>query len=238
MRSLIAIVTVTLVLITSAGLSWGWSGVWTLTALIPGLFLGYSLAHVAQARVTGERLRLGFVLMGLFLGTISAVGSTSLLRAATLSPKVQIVEDRTIEASSEWVWDAVAEPLMWTRWDQSIGSLDVTAAKGRPGDRYPSTLLLHGQPITATHVLEKHRKPHEVAWSIEPAAGARITGLRVELVIEAVGTTSRVSYRVEYELPEVLLRGLIGPALEDDFRNAATGSLEALALLVEDSMRL
>jgi hypothetical protein len=236
LRSLVAILIVSVLLVAIGSSLWGWAGPWALTALVPGVFLGHALAHVAQVRSSGARLRLGFVMMGVFLGATTAFGSFLVQRAATLPPQVKIVETRSIDAPREWVWDAVSEPLMWTRWDASIGALEAGSGAIEVGDRLQSTMLLHGQRIATSHVLRRRSRPAEVTWSVEPRIPAYISGLQVSLRLEAVGATTVASYTVEYELPTVRAR-VVSAALESDFRAGAAASLVQLSAHVADSLQ-
>jgi hypothetical protein len=235
-QSLSAIVVAAALLISVCSAVWGWPGVWSLTAALPAILLGLSAAHIAHARLSGERLRLGFILMGFFLGSISAIGSTALMRAAAQTPSVTITETRTLNVPPDLVWDFVAEPLMWTRWDASLGDLESGSTATEIDARYGSTMLLHAQPIPTTHVLRTRIEPREVGWEVELQEGTRLRDLRVTLTLEAVGQTTVATYEVRYEMPEVLVRGLIGGALVDDFENASQASLKQLDQLIEDNL--
>ena len=52
----------------------------------------------------------------------------------------------------------------------------------------------------------------------------------------SVGQTTVATYEVGYQMPEVLVRGLIGAALADDFENAGEASLRQLDALIEDDL--
>lgn len=235
-QSLSGVLAVSGLLVGVCSAVWGWPGAWTLTAALPAVLLGLSAAHIAHARLTGEQLRLGFVLMGFFLGSISAIGSMALMRAAAQPAAVSVTETRTLNVPPDLVWDFVAEPLMWTRWDASLGDLESGSTETAVGARYRSTMLLHAQPIPTTHVLRTRVKPREIGWEIDLQEGTRLRELQVSLTLEAVAQTTVATYEVTYEIPEVLVRGLIGGALMDDFENASQASLEQLDRLIEDNL--
>lgn len=235
-QRLSAVIVVIVSLIGSASAIWGWPGAWAATAVAPGILFGLSAAHIAHARLSGERLRLGFILMGFFLGSISGIASTALMRAAAMPSEVVLTQQRTLNVPPDLVWDFVSEPLMWTRWDASIGHLEAGSSATERGAKYPSTMLLHAQPIPTTHVLEELREPQEIRWSIELQAGTRMRDLMISLRLSPVGQTTVATYEVRYDVPEVLVRGLIGGALADDFENASEASLRQLAQLIEDHL--
>jgi hypothetical protein len=231
-----AIGLVALLLTGACTAMWGWPGPWAFTTALPAVLLGLSAAHIAHSRLRGERVRLGFVMMGFFLGSISAIGSMALMRASAQPGQVLVSETRTLNVPPDLVWDFVAEPLMWTRWDASIGNLDTGATVTEVGSRFPSTMLLHAQPIPTTHVLDRWVEHREVGWEIELQEGTRLSYLRIALRLESVGQTTVATYEVQYEIPEVLVRGVIGGALVDDFENASQASLRQLDQLIEDNL--
>lgn len=235
-QRLSAILLVAALLIGVCSATWGWPGLWALTSALPALLLGLSAAHIAHARLSGEHLRLGFVMMGFFLGSISGIGSMALMRASAQPARVVVNETRTINVPPDLVWDFVAEPLMWTRWDASLGDLQAEAVETEIGARYGSTMLLHSQPIPTTHVLRSRVEPREIIWEIELYEGTRLKDLRVTLRLEAVAQTTVATYEVHYEIPWVFVRGLVGASLMDDFENASHASLQQLEQLIEDNL--
>ncbi|MBD89233.1 MAG: hypothetical protein CL940_02715 [Deltaproteobacteria bacterium] len=235
-QRLSAIALVAALLVGASTAVWGWPGAWLATAALPAVLLGLSAAHIAHSRLSGERLRLGFILMGFFLGSISAIGSVALMRAAAQPPEVNLKYTRTLNVPPDLVWESVAEPLMWTRWDASIGNLETGTTATKPGARYPSTMLLHAQPIPTTHVLEELEEQRLIRWAIELQEGTKLRDLSITLRLEPVGQTTVATYEVGYLMPEVLVRGLIGAALADDFENASEASLRQLDELIEDNL--
>ena len=231
-----AIAVVGVLLVVGCSVTWGWPGAWLLTATIPAFLLGLSAAHIAHSRISGERLRLAFIMMGFFLGSISSIGSIALMRAAAQPPEVNLTHTRTLDVPPDLVWEFVSEPLMWTRWDASIGHLDAGTEPTAAGGRYASTMLLHAQPIPTTHVLDTWTEPREIAWSVELQEGTRLNNLRIALRLEAVAQNTVATYEVRCEIPEVLVRGLMGGALADDFENASEASLDQLSRLIEDNL--
>ena len=194
-----------------------------------------SAGHVVDVWAGRDPLRIGFVLVGAFLGTGAATATLVLFAASSAPVEDGVRSVVTISLPAEVVWEAVEEPTLWTRWDALVGALEppTNGAPSSVGTRHASTLLVGGQPVTAVHVLVERTDPAVVRWRIEVPGDSLLAGLTSSVRLEPVGNVTRVTYELRYELPSLRARalhlGFLRGLLQESVDESTAGLAQYLA---------
>ncbi len=239
MRQLIAIATVSLLLVLGATLLWGWPGAWGLLALAPGLLLGSVLAHLVDTWVRGTRPRLIFTTLSGSFGTLLALFSLMVMATASTPPGRQITLSRTAPLGAEALWAAAAPVELWGRWEALIREASPSEGGGPPavGKRYPATMLISGREVPATLEVLAWEPRQRIAWQAHLTPGSAFEALKMDLLLTPTDNGTTATFTLSYSVPGVTARAIERWALRPLLDASVAQSLDTLVTLAADLAR-
>ncbi|MGB0588720.1 MAG: SRPBCC family protein [Myxococcota bacterium] len=208
MKRAISIGAITLAIALGTLAAFGWPGPMILLALAPGLILGSTVAHVAEAWIGRCELRITFVMLGTVLGVFSTMLAVLFIGASTVPSSVEITHERWVPQPPVFVWESVAEPVSWGRWDAWLGRIEPGASETPDIAVYDSTLIMGTTEVQARHRIKERVPQERVIWTIELAPGSALTDIEQRLTLMPERDGTRVAYTISYELPTVTARAL------------------------------
>jgi len=230
----ISITTITLAIAGSTWAAFGWPGEMILLALAPGLILGSVVAHVVDAWIGRCELRIAFVMLGTVLGIFSTMLAVLFIGATTVPPNVEITEERWLSQPPEFVWESVAEPTGWGRWDAWLGRIEPGISETPTTPVYDTTLVMGTTEVPARHRIKEKTPPERFVWRVELAPGSALTNIEQAILLSAERDGTRATYRSSYELPTVTARALHAVLFARGLEMTAKESLESLVKVVQD----
>lgn len=237
MRQLIAIATVSLLLILGATILWGWPGAWALIALGPGVLLGTVVTHLIDAWLHGARPRLIFTTLAGSFGTVMALFAMMVMASATSPPERQVSRSRTTQLSPDQLWTIAAPIEMWERWEALVREARAEAQTGATpavGARYVATMLISGREVPATLVVTAWEPRRHARWQVEWPAGSAFDAMALDLSIEPTSAGTTATFTLSYAVPSVTARAIERWALRPTLDASAAESIDTLVRLATE----
>lgn len=236
MRHLLAILGITAAFLIVGAALWGFPGGYALLALLPGVVIGGTGAHILGVVKGDHEVRPGVIVLGFVMGSVGGFAALAVF-AAVNAPAAQLVEhSAVIGAPPETTWAAVREPEQRSRWNALTRDVEAIGRGGavQVGNRYRATMEVDGSPVPTEQVITGLEAERRLAWRVEFPPGTQLQGFSEELSLEPSDVDTRVTYRVRYDVPTVLGRVFNNLRLRQVFDEAAVASLEQLGKLLAD----
>lgn len=236
MRQLIAIATVTALLIAGGTALWGWPGAWGLIALGPGLLLGSVLTHLVDTWVRGARPRLIFTSLAGSFGTVMALFALVVMAAASSPPERQVSHSRTVTLSPQTLWAAAAPVELWGRWQALVREARAPVDAGPPtvGARYDATMRISGREVPATLEITAWEPQTHIGWRVLLAPGSAFEDMSMDLGLSSGDGGTTATFTLSYAVPGVVARAIERWALRPVLDASAAESVDALVTLATE----
>ncbi len=236
MRQLIAIATVTALLIAGGTALWGWPGAWGLIALGPGLLLGSVLTHLVDTWVRGARPRLIFTSLAGSFGTLMALLALMVMAAASSPAERQVTQSRTVTLAPQALWAAAAPVELWGRWQALIREArpPVDAARPAAGARYDATMRISGREVPATLEIAEWEPQSHIRWRVLLTPGSAFEDMTMELGLRPGDGGTTVTFTLSYSVPGVTARAIERWALRPVLDASAAESVDGLVSLATE----